>query len=269
MKGLSEVIFIEEWFFFGDNADMSRNLCTYSIGKGGFAGRKHVLSLLESPDFEGALKRTDAVPEKIINPLLCFLYDTNETIRWRAVRGVGITVSTIAGKDLESARTIMRRLIWSLNDESGGIGWGAPEAMGEIMAENEAMAREYHRILVSYIDENGNPLGNDELERGVMWGINRLAQKRSEFLREWTAPISAQLSSSDLVKAGLALRTLTFLVKSSPGGFELDLDAANLAPLLQNQTQIRIFRDGSFETVTIGRLAEELVDGMRMALRRF
>ena len=259
MKGLSEAISIEEESFFCDNADMSRNLCAYSIGKGGFASRKHVRSLLESPDFEGALKGTDVAPEKIINPLLCFLYDTNETIRWRAVRGVGITVSTIAGKALESARTIMRRLIWSLNDESGGIGWGAPEAMGEIMAENEALAREYHRILVSYIDENGNLLENDELERGVMWGINRLAQKRPELLWEWTAPIVEQLSSSDLVKAGLALRTLMFLVKSSPGGFELDLDAASLAPLLQNQTQIRIFQDGSFDVYTIGRLAEELL----------
>ncbi len=183
----------------------------YCARPSGFELRKLVRSLLESPDFEEALRKIDIAPKKMINPLLCFLFETGEVIRWRAVRGVGITVSAIAEKALEPARTIMRRLIWSLNDESGGIGWGAPEAMGEIMAENEALAREYYRILVSYIDENGNLLENDELERGVMWGIDRLAQKRPELLREWTGPLLAQLNSPDPVKRGLALRTLLFL----------------------------------------------------------
>ena len=165
-------------------------------------------SLLKSPDFEEALNGLDVPPQKMINPLLCALFETDEVLRWRVVRAIGITVSAMAGKDLESARTIMRRLMWSLNDESGGIGWGAPEAMGEIMAENETLAREYHRILVSYIDVQGNLLENDELELGVMWGISRLAQKRPELLRDWTAPVMAQLKSPNPVKRGLALRTL-------------------------------------------------------------
>jgi len=40
----------------------------------------------------------------------------------------------------------MRRLMWNLNDESGGIGWGNPEAMGEILACHEALANEYAPI---------------------------------------------------------------------------------------------------------------------------
>ena len=43
-------------------------------------------------------------------------------------------VSRLADSDMEAARVIMRRLMWNLNDESGGIGWGSPEAMGEILA---------------------------------------------------------------------------------------------------------------------------------------
>ena len=248
----------------------------YCARPSGFELRKLVRSLLESPDFEEALKRTDIAPKKMINALLCFLFETDEAIRWRAVRGVGITVSAIARKALEPARTIMRRLIWSLNDESGGIGWGAPEAMGEIMAENEALAREYYRILVSYIDENGNVLGNDELERGVMWGIDRLAQKRPELLREWTGPVLAQLKSPDPVKRGLALRTLLFLEAGPHPVSPLLSAAANLAggpgsqaltpllvPLLEDQSEIRIFQDGSFACYKIGRLASELLDRLK------
>jgi len=245
----------------------------------GFELRKLVRSLLESPDFEEAIRRIDISPKKLINPLLCFLFETGEVIRWRAVRGVGITVSAIAEKALEPARTIMRRLIWSLNDESGGIGWGAPEAMGEIMAENEALAREYYRILVSYIDENGNLLENDELERGVMWGIARLAQKRPELLREWTGPVLAQLNSPDPVKRGLALRTLLFLTAGPHPRSPLPSAAANLAdgptalppllvPLLEDQSEIRIFQDGSFACHKISRLALELLDRLTAVHRR-
>ena len=260
----SDVVRDDEWLISMNKSekgsDINRDICVSRVGQGGFAHRKHARSLLESSDFEEVLKRTEVAPEKMINALLCCLYDIDETIRWRAVRAVGITVSAIAGKALELSRTIMRRLIWSLNDESGGIGWGAPEAMGEIMAENETLALEYHRILVSYIDEDGNPLENDELERGVMWGISRLAQKRPELLRDWTGLILAQLNSPDLVRKGLALRTLLFLVDSSPGSLDLSLQAALPAPLLQNQSQIRIFQDGSFEVYTIGGLASKLLE---------
>ena len=166
-------------------------------------------------------------------------------------------MSALAEEDLEAARIIMRRFLWSLNDESGGIGWGAPEAMGEIMAENGALAGEYHRILVSYIDENGNPLENDELERGVMWAIGRLARKRPELFLKKTRPILAQLNSPDPVKRGLALRTLLLLHK---GGLDLGRLATLLGPLLEDQTQIRIFEDGVFVEYKTCRLASELLD---------
>ncbi len=261
-------------------SDRTGRGCARRMGPGGFELIKLTRSLLGSPDFEEVLKSLDIPPERMINPLLCALFETDEAARWRAVRGVGITVSAIADRDLESARVIMRRLIWSLNDESGGIGWGTPEAMGEIMAENETLAREYYRILVSYIDANGNLLENDELERGVVWGINRLAQKRPELLREWTGPILAQLNSPDPVKRGLAVRTLLFLAEGPQGkdarmrraadaetrGLEFDRLAPLLSPLLEDPSEIRIFQDGAFEEHKISRLASELIDRLAQGL---
>lgn len=233
--------------------------CAGAAGPGGFAIKKRVRSLLDSADFEGALERIDIAPVKLINPLLCFLVETDEPARWKAVRGVGITVAAIARKDLERAREIMRRLIWSLNDESGGIGWGAPEAMGEIMAEDENLAREYHRILVSYIDPNGNPLENALLERGAMWAIARLAQKRPGLLREWTEPILFQLQSPDPVKRGLALQTLLYLARSPESPLEPRRLIGLVRPLLGDASEMGTFRDGSLVQSTIGSLAGELL----------
>ncbi len=42
----------------------------------------------------------------------------------------------------------MHRLMWSLNDESGSIGWGVPEAVAEIMANHDGAAEKYAYILV-------------------------------------------------------------------------------------------------------------------------
>ncbi len=269
----------------GKGSDRSGDECARRTGPGGIGLIKLARALLKSPDFEEALKRLDIPPQRMINPLLCALFEPDEVLRWRVIRGVGITVSAMAEKDLESARIIMRRLMWSLNDESGGIGWGAPEAMGEIMAENETLAREYYRILVSYIDIKGNLLENEELELGVMWGISRLAQKRPELLREWTAPVMAQLKSPHPVKRGLALRTLLavgpqpgWALPSAahgavgppakpataegsgghPGGSPAAL-AELLVPLLEDRSEIRIFQDGSFVEHKICRLASELL----------
>ena len=81
--------------------------------------------------------------------LFSFLCHHDQKIKWRAVTAMGMVISNLAEKEMESARVIMRRLMWSLNDESGGIGWGAPEAMAEIIACHQGLAEEYTHILIS------------------------------------------------------------------------------------------------------------------------
>ena len=174
--------------------------------------RRALVRLLEADDFEqrtGELSRFD--PRRAVSPRIGLLCATAELPRWRAVRALGLLVAGLAQSDAESARIVMRRLIWSLNDESGGIGWGAPEAMGEIMAQSERMAFEYAPILVSYIREEGNPLENELLERGVLWGIGRLAQVRPELVRPWGEDIALRVASGDAAQRGLAAWCLGIL----------------------------------------------------------
>ncbi len=97
---------------------------------------------------------------------------------------MGMVVSNLADHDIESARVVMRRLMWNLNDESGGIGWGSPEAMGEIMARHSRLAQEFASILVSYINPDKNYIEHEILQRGVLWGIGRLAYERPEFVKD-------------------------------------------------------------------------------------
>jgi hypothetical protein len=126
-------------------------------------------------------------PRKAINPLISAFYDSDFEIRLKAVKAFGQLVADLAEENMEEARVVMRRLMWTLNDESGGIGWGAPDAMAEAMACSPRLAEEYVRILLSYIREDGNLLEFEPLRRGALWGIGRLAQVYPEMMRELEA----------------------------------------------------------------------------------
>jgi len=120
---------------------------------------------------------------------------------------MGAVVAALAAADMEAARVVMRRMIWQLNEESGGIGWGIPEAMGESMARHEALAREYSHMLVSYIQEDGNFLEHVPLQRGVLWGLARLAQSRPALLEEAIPQLHSFLGAEDAQLRGLAAWT--------------------------------------------------------------
>ena len=167
--------------------------------------KKETLELLRHKDFEKSLEKIRQLPARqVVNPLFSFFYNSDELVKWRAVAAMGAVVSNLADHDMESARVIMRRLIWNLNDESGGIGWGSPEAMGEIMARHGRLAGEYHKILISYIMPDGNYLEHEILQRGVLWGIGRLAHARPHLVKNFADLLCPYMGSSDPILRGLA-----------------------------------------------------------------
>ena len=141
---------------------------------------------------------TKMPPKRAVNPLFSFLCSLDERLKWRAVTAMGQVVSNLAETDLESARVIMRRFMWHLNDESGGIGWGCPESMGEIMARCERLADEYGCLLISYIQPEGNYLEHEILQRGVLWGVGRLVHSRPQFLKDAAAKGCRTITGLDM-----------------------------------------------------------------------
>jgi hypothetical protein len=147
--------------------------------------KKEVLEFLEQTDFENNLPEINKFEaKKLVNALFSFLCSTDKRLKESTIIAMGEVVSKIAEDDVESARIIMRRLMLNLNDESGGIGWGAPEAMGEIMARSEKMAEEYHKILISYTPGGGNYLDFEDLQKDVVAGLKRLSQIHPELVEE-------------------------------------------------------------------------------------
>jgi len=169
--------------------------------------KKTVRKLLLREEMDAVLEQLYTMKlRRVINPLFSFFCSGDELLRWRAITAAGAVISKMAQQRVEDARIMMRRLMWTLNDESGGIGWGSPEAMGETMARSAVLTKEYAAIFASYLNPDGNYLEHEILQRGVLWGASRLARSRGT-AAAMTAPfLGAFMESNDPVHRGLAAR---------------------------------------------------------------
>jgi HEAT repeat protein len=221
--------------------------------------KKSVLMLLAGDNVEEIEEKIAEYREvDVLNPLFSALCSVDERVRWHAVSAFGSVVSRLARQDMEAARIVMRRFLWSLNDESGGIGWGAPEAMAESMLRYEPLAREYLHMLVSYMQEDGPELFQDgnyielpQLQQGVLWGVGRLCPVYGNRLRELgvVAALHAYLHSEDGSVRGLAVWCLALLAEKSV--------IRTFPQLADDQHVLRLYRDGRLEDLTVAELAAD------------
>jgi len=214
--------------------------------------KRNVWQLLQQDSLDQCIAELCRLPaRKIANPLFSFLCSLDEKIKWRTVSAMGAVVSNLAMTDMDSARVIMRRFIWQLNDESGGIGWGCPEAMGDTMARSKQLADEYSRILISYIRPDGNFLEHEILQRGALWGVGRLAHKRPDLLAGCAHLLMPYMQSADAALRGLAVWAAGPLADKTI--------ISSLNRLSSDQARFTLYREGQLRRCSVGHVAQDAV----------
>lgn len=218
--------------------------------------KRRVFDLLNSSDLNRGLHDLCRLPaRRVINPLFSFLCNSDQEVRWRAITAMGVVVANLAENDMESSRVVMRRLMWSLSHESGGVGWGAPEAMGEIMACHEGLAKEYVHILISYIMQDGNLLEHELLQRGVVWGLGRLAQVRPHLVQDAVPYLRPYLESGDATVRGLAAWTIGLLGAEAA--------CSQLESLLEDNAEIQLYLNRKLVACRVSELAEQALTALK------
>ncbi len=227
--------------------------------------KKQVLALLAEPDLDLIQKELGQLTAKdVVNALFSGICRSEEPVRWNAVSAMGTLVARLANEDMEEGRIIMRRMLWSLNDESGGIGWGAPESMAEIMSLHDGLAREYVHMLISYMREDGeeiwqdgNYLEHETLQQGLMWGAGQLALSRRQLVVEkgMEQDLPPYLDAADGTVRGLAARAIGLL------GTAACRD--RLQELCTDDFPVRLYENGRLSTVTVGELAGQALGSLK------
>lgn len=175
--------------------------------------KSEIRRLLAAPDWQESLEKIAAKGKAAVGPLFSFLLLEPELMH-RAARALGKTVAAIYAKDPEAARNIARRFMWQMNEESANIGWGIPAAFAETLAAEPALAREYGRILNSYIMDLGfddNYCDHDILRRTCYWAVGRLAEASPELGENARPWLVRGLSDQDGICRGMAAWALSKL----------------------------------------------------------
>lgn len=132
--------------------------------------RAIVRRLVDGRDHEGLARWALQEPDTIVT-VVSLVFERDDLRRWRAIEALGQLAAAVAQEEgLEKVRGIIRRLLWLMNDESGGIAWHGPEAIAEVLNSVPELLEEYGRIVASFIDEP--PFGP-----GVHRAISRLAHQ--------------------------------------------------------------------------------------------
>lgn len=118
------------------------------------------------------------------------LFEADDLLRWRAIEALGLLAGQESGRDLERVREWLRRLLWNMNDESGGLMWHGAEAIGEILMQVEKLIPEFVVILHSFHRE-------EPFEAGTYMALARIATLEPQRVKEFVPFLCQGLTDAD------------------------------------------------------------------------
>lgn len=230
------------------------------------ASRRELLAqvrqVLAADDREAALAQLADIPARtLLGPLFSLLLDKEPLSRWRAVTAFGAAMAALAAARMEDARDVWRNLMWRVNEESGNIAWGIPECMGETLAVCPALAKDYHRILFSYVQDLPGDctfIDHAPLRQGAWWGIARLAEAAPELCAPAVPGITAALADCDAATRGLACLAIA-RIKPDPSRTLLEA----LSGLTGDEADFDLYDDWFLATTTVAVCARRALDACR------
>lgn len=199
--------------------------------------KAEVVKYLEERDLD-SLCSLAREGKRVATYIIRCLYSVDELLRKRAIEALGFVCVELAQKDPEIVLNILRQLLWSVTEESGGIGWSASEAMAEIVKRLPEQFSNYGTIAVSLLDE-------EPLQKGGLWAAGTLAEINPAFVTRVIPQITKFLDHPDPVLRAYAARAL---VIANP-------KEEKLRKLENDFIPVQIYQDGQLLCKSVAELA--------------
>jgi hypothetical protein len=174
------------------------------------------------------------------------LYDIDEQLRWPAIEAAAGFMRRwwLSGRE-EKVRIYIRTLFWSMSDESGGIGWSAPQTISEIIVNIPEIIDPYGSMMIAYSIEE------PPLMQGGLWGIGRLGKRIAEYVDFFQDKVLAVFQSDSIDVLGIAAWAM------GETGFKPAMPF--LERLLMHNELVKIYIDGIFYEKAINKWVEEAI----------
>lgn len=203
--------------------------------------------MLKAAQFE-AIVRFAAENKRLLSLLTALTYHADHLLAWRAVQAFGMAARRIADADAEYVRNHLRRQFWLLSDESGGIGWRAPELIGETLARCLGLFEEFVSPLIYVLDLEAEDA--PRFRPGALWAVGRIAPDRAQTPALALPLVLPCLRDPNPQARGMALWCLGHM-GYRPLASELQL-------LLADPAGVEIYQDGELRLASVGALAAQL-----------
>lgn len=177
------------------------------------------------------------------------LYDAEDIIRWRAIEAVGKLMGYWHPKKPERVIEYIRNLFWSLNDESGGIGWSAPQTIAEILVNLPELIDPYGPMMIH------SSLEEPPLVKSGLWGIGRLGKMVHEAVEFFARDVLAVFDSKDPETLALAARAV--------GEAGLEAAIPYLQRLTDHSDMVKIYVGGRFVERRLGEWVRGALDKLK------
>jgi hypothetical protein len=123
---------------------------------------------------------------------------------------MGRVAAGMGREDPEPVRELVRRTLWLMNDESGGLLWNGPQVIGAVLAYVPALRGELASVLASFLEE-------EPFRVGTRWGLWRLSLAAPEAVRRMGADLAPSLADPDPAVRGHAALALRGAGAAVPG----------------------------------------------------
>ncbi len=211
--------------------------------------KKAIQQYLDSNDLD-AIVALAKEHRRILALLVRSAYDKETLAGWRAIKAVGLVAGELIKTDYEFLRETARKLLWSLSDESGSIGWSAPEMLGEIVAADPQRFSDIISLIagVYSIEEN-------VFRPGVVYALSRIAEVSPELVMPHHEIIVQALSEPDPLTKAYALQTIQSIWKLE--GPESRTRIKNIIKgMASDQGEIWLYHKEGFISVYVGEKAK-------------
>ncbi len=212
--------------------------------------KQAIVDALDANDFETVL--TLALQNrKALSVLVRLAYDKDTLTGWRAIIAVGRVASVFVRNNYDFLRETARKLLWSLSDESGGIGWSAPEMLGEIVSADPKRFTDVIPLIAEVYT-----IEEQVFRPGVLYALKRIAETSPETVSPFQMLIVRGLSEQDPLSRIYSLE-LVKMLKDKFIAENLVAIKDQLVNLRQDRAEAWVYRCEGFECSEVGKLAQE------------
>lgn len=183
---------------------------------------------------------------RVLSLLVRMAYDKDTLVGWRAIKAIGLSAKALVKTDYDFLRETVRKLLWSLSDESGGIGWAAPEILGEIVSADTERFADIIPLIAEVYD-----IEEKVFRPGILYALGKIAEVSPELVMPFKGLIGRAFSEGEPLSRVFALDLLKTL-RSLLGKDDLDDIKKIMQDLLsEDHSEAWVYKNDFFVCVEI------------------